>query len=205
MEVRNRRDDLLIREANQSDLPELARIHLVAYSTAHFTSLLPHDVLCDYYSQFICSESRASLLISTENGKEAIVGFAVHGEGIPDRLTRFKRHHAGRIFRTALLHPVRSVLKLINAVKSRLKAGPNDEPVDYLLLSIAVVTPGAGHGARLLDHVCADAARRGRETVGLYVNSDNFRAVNAYFGAGFRVRGYRVGQYYMEYCQNQHG
>ncbi|MHB2022833.1 MAG: ribosomal protein S18-alanine N-acetyltransferase [Mycobacteriales bacterium] len=54
---------------------------------------------------------------------------------------------------------------------------------------------GQGVGAALLEELLADAARRGRETLGLEVRADNARAQQLYRRYGFRDVAIRRGYY----------
>lgn len=195
----------LTRRARSGDLATLARIHRIAYSSNHFTALLGDSALARYYSYFLQEPCEIRLACSGSEdrdrqccGPEHVEGFAVFGEGIPDRIARFKQECFSEILITAARHPVRAARKSLRSAYSRLTRQAEYPPADFLLLSIAVVVPRRGTGGRLLRSTLEAARSRGAGSVGLYVNADNISAINAYFAAGFVIKDFRVGQYYME-------
>jgi ribosomal protein S18 acetylase RimI-like enzyme len=190
---------LHLRLATAADLPDLARIHKEAYSRNHFTALLPNATLERYYGYFLGDGSEVLLAVQQAgDGAEAALGFAVYGQGIPERIALFKREASQDILMTSIRHPFSAFRKLTAALCSRLTAGAAHNPTDFLLLSIAVSHKGGGIGGRLLRAMLAGALKANVKTVGLYVNADNLNAINAYFAAGFALRDYRSGQFYME-------
>jgi len=188
----------VVRSATEADLPQLARIHKQAYSSAHFTALLPLEVLSTYYGYFLGGGAEIMVVVSGER----IDGFAVFGENIPARIVAFKKDCAMQIFIASLRHPITAASKVIERLASGFQRGDQVEPAAFLLLSIAVVKPRMGIGAELLSILKCRAASRGHSKVGLYVNSGNFRAINAYFGSGFVLRSMISNQYYMESVAN---
>jgi ribosomal protein S18 acetylase RimI-like enzyme len=195
----------LTRRATSADLATLARIHRIVYSSNHFTALLGDSALARYYSYFLQEPCEIRLACSGSEdrdrqcrGPEDVEGFAVFGEGIPDRIARFKQECFREILITAARHPVRAARKSLLSAYSRLTRQAEYPPADFLLLSIAVVVPRRGTGGRLLRSTLEAARSRGAGSVGLYVNADNISAINAYFAAGFVIKDFRVGQYYME-------
>jgi ribosomal protein S18 acetylase RimI-like enzyme len=187
------------RLATTADLPVLARIHKQAYSRKHFTALLTNETLERYYGYFLGDGSEVLLAVQqATDGAETALGFAVYGRAIPERIARFKREASRDVLVTSLRHPLQAFLKLSVALWSKLVAAPACKPADFLLLSIAVSHKGGGTGGRLLRAMLAGAHKAGVKTVGLYVNADNLNAINAYFAAGFVLRHYQSGQFYME-------
>ncbi len=190
---------LHLRLATATDLPVLARIHKQAYSRKHFTALLPNATLERYYGYFLSNGSEVLLAVKQDDGgDETAVGFAVYGQGIPERIARFKREASKDILMTSLRHPLQAFLKLTVALWSRLSTESGYTPADFLLLSIAVSQKGGGIGGRLLRAMLERAQKNHAPKVGLYVNADNLTAINAYFAAGFVLRHYLSGQFYME-------
>lgn len=190
---------LVLRLATSSDLAVLASIHKQAYSRSHFTSLLPNQTLARYYAYFLDDGSEVLLAVKRDvSGAETALGFAVYGQGIPERIAQFKREASTDILMTSLRHPLQAFLKLMGALSSRFRAGATHKPADFLLLSIAVSHKGSGIGGRLLQAMLTSAQKGHSKTVGLYVNVDNLNAINAYFAAGFVLRYYVSGQFYME-------
>lgn len=194
------------RRASADDLPVLARIHKMAYSPSHFTALMPDEILKRYYSYFLDGGSEIWLALGDANEGEVkngivgeVQGFAVFGEGIPERIALFKRECFNDILFTSLRHPWSAVRKALVALSARLSRQPSCSQAKFLLLSIAVAVPRCGIGSCLLDVMLNTASRRCCGTVGLYVNADNVSAVNAYFAAGFVVKNCRSGQFYMEH------
>lgn len=190
---------LHLRLATATDLPVLARIHKQAYSRKHFTALLPNATLERYYGYFLSNGSEVLLAVKQDDGgDETAVGFAVYGQGIPERIARFKREASKDILMTSLRHPLQAFLKLTVALWSSLSTESGYTPADFLLLSIAVSQKGGGIGGRLLRAMLERAQKNHAPKVGLYVNADNLTAINAYFAAGFVLRHYLSGQFYME-------
>jgi ribosomal protein S18 acetylase RimI-like enzyme len=187
------------RLATTDDLPRIAKIHKAAYSRNHFTALLPEDVLVRYYGGFLSGGTEICLALDVSVEKDEIVqGFSVYGVGIPEKIAAFKKACAKDILVTSLRHPWTSARKAIRAMLAKLGRHTPYDPADFLVLSIAVVCPMRGVGKTLLSGVTAVAKQRRYKTVGLYVNEDNIRAINAYFLSGFRIKKFHDGQYYME-------
>ena len=190
---------LVLRLATAADLAALASIHKQAYSRSHFTSLLPNQTLERYYAYFLDGGSEVLMAVKIDDsGLEEPLGFAVYGQGIPERIARFKRAASREILMTSLRHPLQAFRKATGALWSRLSAGPVYVPANFLLLSIAVSHTGCGIGGRLLQAMLSRAQKSDTRTVGLYVNTDNLNAINAYFAVGFVMRHYVSGQFYME-------
>ena len=194
-----------VRRATVDDLPEIVRIHKIAYSRNHFTALLPDQALKNYYALFLDGGPEIHLAIGAPETSsfdpkrgDAIEGFAVYGRDIPRRIARFKREQFRSIFLTSLRHPIRAAGKILARFFARFSRSVSCLPTDFLLLSIAVAIPRCGMGKILLGSMLDDARAQGVKTVGLYVNTDNVGAVNAYFSAGFIVMGSQGGQFYME-------
>jgi len=187
------------RLAMASDLATIAKIHKAAYSRSHFTALLPEDVLMRYYGSFLSGGTEIYLALAADAGAaEVVQGFSVYGVGIPEKISAFKKACARDILLTALRHPGVSARKALKAVLAKLGTHTPCPPADFLLLSVAVARQMAGVGKALLNGVIVVARQRGHKTVGLYVNEDNIRAINAYYLTGFRIREFHDGQYYME-------
>ena len=182
------------RLASHADLPVLARIHKAAYSRNHFTSLLPVTTLISYYGQFLHHGSEILLAIHGDN----IVGFSVYGTDVPKRIAAFKKTAVPSILLTSIRHPFISLRKFSRAFITRVSSRPSFAPATFLLLSIAVLHPRRGTGSLLLHNLYLTARQRGESILGLYVNADNISAINVYFSAGFVMRHYRSGQFYME-------
>jgi ribosomal protein S18 acetylase RimI-like enzyme len=183
-----------IRSATVDDLPSLVEIHKVAYPKNHFTSLLPDKVLSKYYESFLVGSSE--ICIATLNG--SVMGFAVYGRGIPRKIDDFKKNAYGSIFITALKNPIVSIRKSIAVLASKLIYHDPCPKAEFLLLSIAVLRLKVGVGRKLLSHLIMIARQRGESDVGLFVNSGNINAINAYFASGFVLKEYLSGQFYME-------
>lgn len=188
---------LSIRLATAADLATIAKIHKAAYSRGHFTALLSETVLMRYYEAFLSEGTEISLAVDKGAGAVAR-GFSVYGVGVPEKIAAFKKACAKDILLTSLRHPWLATGKALKAVRGRILNREAYPPADFLLLSIAVARPMGGAGKMLLNDMIAVARQRGHRTVGLYVNADNIRAINAYCATGFRIRELLDGQYYME-------
>lgn len=192
----------LCRLATERDLPEIARMHIAAYSRKHFTARLPEHVLQRYYRYFLQGGTEISLALLVSDPetmhKEVIEGFSVYGVGIPDKIALFKKECLHIILITSLKHPLAASWKAIKAALASVTNKPLYPPASFLLLSIAVANDSKGVGNYLLTKMLEAASHSHHNSVGLYVNVDNVRAINAYFSAGFHLKDYANGQYYME-------
>jgi ribosomal protein S18 acetylase RimI-like enzyme len=186
---------LALREAGEGDLSAIAQVHHRAYDRSHFTSLLPAETLIAYYRYFLTD--RAGIVLAEAPDGAGLSGFAVSGEGIPEGIARFKREHRHAILRAALAHPAQSARKAALQIVRRAGAA-GVPPAPFLLLSIAAAVKGQGVGRVLLDAVHDRARRQGHDRIGLYVNSPNIGAINAYVAAGYRFTALLHDQYYME-------
>ena len=194
-----------LRRATVDDLSALARIHKLAYSKSHFTALLPDEVLMRYYSFFVNDDAEIWLAVDEavdckglNSPVGAVQGFAVFGFGIPEKISVFKRECRLDILLASLHHPLRAAKKVFSALIAKLLSVNAYLPADYLLLSIAVAKPRSGVGRSLLNAMLNKAKQEGCTSVGLYVNADNFSAINAYFSVGFSILDFQGGQFYME-------
>lgn len=198
--------ETMFRSATEADLPMLSVIHKVAYSKRHFTSLLAESTLTKYYGYFLGDGVETCLATDQDVGEACsgsvagtIQGFAVYGTDISSRITLFKRDCFREIFLASMKHPFSAFKKIVNTVFARVTRPKIEHiPAEFLLLSIAVATPGFGIGRKLIDHMIGRARERRHQKVGLYVNADNIGAINVYFLSGFSIKKYRAGQYYME-------
>jgi ribosomal protein S18 acetylase RimI-like enzyme len=191
-----------LRLATAADLPAMASLHRRAYSRGHFLALLPESVLEDYYARFLGDGSQAvvAALVDgspTSEGGGEVVGFAVFGRNIEERIARFKQNHRAVIACTALGHPLLAAHRLFSAIRSPSPCAGR-VPAPALLLSIAVGEPGRGLGRLLLEETLRRCMQDGEERIGLYVRHDNITAVNAYIQVGFRIADSIADQYYME-------
>jgi ribosomal protein S18 acetylase RimI-like enzyme len=190
------------RLATEQDLPEIARIHIIAYSRNHFTTRLPEHVLQRYYRYFLQGGTQISLALSISCAeavqKEVIDGFAVYGVGIPDKIALFKKECLRHILIASLKNPLAASWKALKAALNSVAKKPPFPPANFLLLSIAVAPQSRGVGKHLLASMLEVAGQNFHNSAGLYVNADNVRAINAYFSAGFDLKYFSGGQYYME-------
>lgn len=198
-------DSFSLRLATAIDLPILARIHKQAYSLKHFTSLLSEDTLACYYGYFInegseilLAQRKLSASVTQVRDDAEVVGFAVYGHGIPARIAMFKREAAKDILLASIRHPLIAFRKFCLAICAKVCRENTHKPADFLLLSIAACEVRHGIGSYLLQSMVTKAAKTGSKVVGLYVNANNLNAINAYFAAGFDLRHYLNGQFYME-------
>ncbi len=190
---------ITLRRAVHDDLPKMADIHKAAYSHNHFTALLPHEVLQKYYAYFLGDDVQTLLVVESDaNGDERILGFAVFGLGIPEKISKFKKDCFRSIFLASLRHPWVAAQKIMKAVAAKILNRTSCIPANFLLLSIAVAMPGRGLGRLLLNEMLKIAKVEGEKKVGLYVNSNNVGAMNTYFSEGFLVKHSQAGQLYME-------
>lgn len=186
-----------LRPAVEADLESIAKVHLAAYSKSHFTSLLPAKVLISYYGIFLRSGVEVVVAAKASIPKD-LVGFAVFGRNIPQLIATFKRLHRRDIMRASIAHPLISARKVLNLIAKRRSPSIDQLPCDFLLLSIASRLPGAGVGGMLLNTLSVKASEKREDRIGLYVNSDNIGAMNAYLKDGFRFICLIHDQYYME-------
>ncbi|MBK6707522.1 MAG: hypothetical protein IPG54_08525 [Sphingomonadales bacterium] len=119
-----------LRSAVESDLESIAKIHLIAYSKSHFTSLLPAAVLISYYGIFL--RGGVEIVVATKvSNPNDIVGFAVFGRQIPLLIASFKRLHRRDIVRASLAHPLTSILKLLNLLAKRRSPNADHLPCGF--------------------------------------------------------------------------
>lgn len=191
--------ELIVRPAANDDLPEIATIHLQAYSRYHFTSRLPSGVLVTYYRQFL-GDGAEMLVASRANGDGSarIIGFAVFGRDIGSKIARFKRENRLAIFQTAIRNPLFAARLALKRLWHKIGGDTPMSSADFLLLSIAVSPPNKGVGGVLLNSFIERARLSGVNRVGLYVKQDNLHAINAYIKLGFKFRDLLGGQFYME-------
>ena len=188
-----------IRRAVTQDLAAIATVHLAAYSTSHFTSRLSSNALMRYYELFLAGGSEALVFeASADERRGEIVGFAVFGTGIAEKIAKFKKENWGAISRAAAQHPMQASSKLIRRLMARSTKSNAPPPADHLLLSIAVCRPRRGIGGHLLDAALSQSREAGADRMGLYVNVDNIGAINRYGSRGFAVRALHGSQFYME-------
>jgi GNAT superfamily N-acetyltransferase len=140
------------RLATVNDVPEVARIHVAAF-TGFFLTKIGFKFLCVMYRAFLCNANCIFVVAHSADGK--LVGFAVGGlRGQKDRwlAVRFLPQFIGAVFPAVLRHPFK--------VAKRLWARFFDEsesplvPVDAAILRSIGVLPsirGTGVAASLLQ------------------------------------------------------
>lgn len=188
-----------VRPSIYSDASEIARVHKEAYSSRHFMSLMPRSLLTKYYQLFYVQG--VEILVSyqkNENGVDEILGFSVFGQDIPKIIAFFKKQFFSEIVITGILHPWISFKKVLERIKSLVSEHNSHNPADHLLLSIAAIKNKHSIGSDLMDEMLLVAKTEGFEALGLYVNTDNLRAINLYFRSGFVIKSMTSGQFYME-------
>lgn len=190
--------DYSFRLATKHDLPRIAEIHKATFPTHYVTALLPLSALEDYYSRFIGDGAEILLAVRGEGTREHVLGMAVYGERIGERIQAFKREQRGVIALTAAKNPRVAGKKLFQQLTANVRAGANKPPLDFLFLSLAVEQKGGGVGKDLALETMKRAAAAGHETIGLYVNADNIGVINLHASHGFKIKQLRGDQYYME-------
>lgn len=182
--------------ARKEDLKEIAKVHKIAYSRLHFTSLFSEKLLEIYYGYFLDNE--ASILI-LKNSEGKIDGFVVSGINLAIKIKRFKSEQKYSIFFTALLHPILTIRKLINSLYYRFfEKDIQFVQTDFLILSIAVIKKQEGMGSVLLTDASELSKEKKYNKIGLYVRTGNVQAINAYLKDKYKIKGYCAGQFYME-------
>ncbi len=194
-----------VRLAAYDDLSLVARIHKRAYTSSHLTSHFPEDLLVRYYGHFIgggcdiylavCFDGRSSFKRASG---ETVRGFVVCGTGVPQRIATFKKDNLPRILRVALMHPRISVPKALTSAFGFLRQCQTHVSSEFLILSVASADQRSGVGSLLLNSAMTAACERGLKEIGLYVNTNNIPAINAYLKAGFRIINCEKHQYYMQ-------
>lgn len=190
--------DYTFRLATPADLPRIAQIHKSTFPSHYVTALLPLSVLEDYYGRFIGEGAEILLAVDQTDSEEKILGMAVYGVEIGQRIRRFRAERRVAIYATALRHPIIAGKKLIQQLTARLRAGRDDPPADFLFLSLAVEHKGGGVGKDLALQTMDRAAELGHAMIGLYVNADNIGVINLHESHGFKIRQLRGDQYYMD-------
>lgn len=192
---------LALRSATKNDLDSIVQVHLAAYSRNHFTSRLSNQTLIDYYSLFL-SDGAETLVIcqqATEaDGSDEVLGFSVFGSRIPEKISEFKKSHKLEIVKSSIENPIIASRKLFSQIYNRLAYDSKVKSANYIILSIAVRSKGSGIGRQLLIGTMDKVSLNGERRIGLYVNSDNLTALNAYTKSGFVFKDIIGSQFYME-------
>ena len=181
-----------ISKATSNDLKEIAKIHKQVYTSSHFTSLFPLQLLEDFYGYFI--EGDSSILLARNDSNE-LQGFIVSGTDISSRLQRFKREQKFAIWKTAFAHPLVAVKKTVRQLYYKFSRHDEVHEANNLILSIAVAVQRQGIGGILLDEIFKTSSDK---YIGLYVRVTNTIALNLYLKHHFKIIAYTSGQYYME-------
>lgn len=183
------------------DLEEIASVHKAAYSESHFTSRFSTELLKDYYGHFLDKDCLFFKLsrFDESGGRDKCAGFIVLGENLAPKIRQFKKAKVAALFATALANPVPALRKVLQ----RLCLMLFDSPVPFqespmVILSIASGQSGKGIGKQLIDKAKVAVRERGYKNLGLYVRVENINAINFYIKCGFCIKGYILGQYYLE-------
>src|SRR5690606_3646149 len=111
---------------------DIARIHVAAYSKAHFTSTFGHRKLSEY-NKLLLKHSDISL-VALDGGR--VVGFIISGEAVSRGVAEFMRNNRLFLFGRLLAHPGFLTAKVYRTVKSRISPSESSS-ARYRLLSIA--------------------------------------------------------------------
>lgn len=172
---------------------EIARIHTLAYSAAHFSATFEQNKLEEY--NILLLENSDLSLVALDDGKP--VGFAISGMKVSRGVREFTRRNRLYLIGKLLSHPNFLFAKIygkFNAVF--FKHAPSTAA--YRLLSIAT-DPSAqsrGVGAALLAALEQRLKERGVNRYGLSVRADNPRAVEFYRRNGFVAEKIQLGSLY---------
>lgn len=186
------------RVATKADLPRIAEIHKATFPPHYVTALLPLSALENYYGRFIGDGAEILLAVEPRESGEHILGMAVYGLRIGERIQAFKGEQRNVIALTAAKNPRVAGKKLFQQFTAKLRAGPDKPPVDFLFLSLAVEKKGGGVGKDLALETMKRASTDGHDIMGLYVNADNIGVINLHASHGFKIKQLRGDQYYME-------
>lgn len=186
-----------IEEITAEDAPlfikDIAKIHALSYSGAHFSATFGEAKLEEYNSLLVRNSDLS--LVALEGVTP--VGFIISGTALSRGVQQFTRENRLFLVGRLLRHPRFLVAKIYGKLSSAFrKNGP--PTVHYRLLSIAT-SPSAqskGIGTALLVALEERLAARGVKRYGLSVRIDNPRAVEFYRRNGFVVEKEQLGSLY---------
>lgn len=192
MEVRNQNFE--INEAKEKELKAISLVHKKAYGKSHFTSLFSSNLLSDYYRYFLTGESKILIYVESDE----ILGFIVFGKSISKKIKHFKKNNKLLIFFTALKNPLSSFKILLKKV-IKFKISKNKfRESSFILLSVASMASNKKVGYKLMKAMINEAIYNKETNIGLYVNMNNFRALNLYKKLNFKIQNQISNQFYME-------
>lgn len=165
-------------------LNDFARIHHIAYSSNHFTSLFSLEKLKEYYKSLILSSDISLLVFSND----IALGFIVSGENVSIGIKKFTKSNRWYLIKLLLLNP-KFLFEKLRAVVLNLFKKPHINSTKFRLLSIAVDnnTQSVGIGHRLLQHFELILLGNEINAYGLSVRKENERAIAFYLKNGFEI------------------
>jgi ribosomal protein S18 acetylase RimI-like enzyme len=178
---------------SEQDLNAVADIHVSAYGRDHFTSIMPVDLLRDYYAS--CTRLNPYSYIARDRGTEEIAGFVVGGFRTRESINLFVKQHYIRLGMTLLQHPCFLLEKVLSLLQRAQPASSHS----CRLLSIAVAPAyqSTGVGAALLRHFEAGLRASHVFTYGLSVRVGNAGALRFYKRCNFEIECQTRGTVYL--------
>jgi ribosomal protein S18 acetylase RimI-like enzyme len=182
-------------------LEQIAKIHLLAYSSDHFTSGFGFDKLIQYNLRLI--EASDLSVVAVDNNE--VLGFIIAGENVAAGVSKFTRENRGWLMLQLVKRPSILLTKIISMIRIRINP-TQPSKAKFRLLSIST-TPGSqskGVGKEMLHFFEQELLRRGVPYYGLSVKNMNRRAIKFYERHGFvKEKEYLGSSYYLKKLVNQ--
>lgn len=182
-------------------MPQIAKIHSLAYSRDHFTSEFHVNKLNEYYQRLVEASDLCILAIDDDK----VIGFIIAGRKLSAGVDKFIDENRGWIILQLLKRPDILIKKIFGILKFKVNSKKISK-VDFRLLSIAT-RPDAqskGVGQAMLIFFEQELMCRGVESYGLSVKSNNARAIAFYERHGFLIeKKYLGSSYYLKILDKQ--
>jgi ribosomal protein S18 acetylase RimI-like enzyme len=182
-------------------LDQIAKIHLLAYSSDHFTSGFGLERLIEYNSNLI--EASNLSVVAIDNNE--VLGFIIAGENVAAGVSKFTRENRGWLMLQLVKRPSILLAKIMAMIQKRVNP-TQPSKAKFRLLSIAS-KPGSqskGVGKEMLHFFEQELLRRGVPCYGLSVRNKNQRAIQFYERHGFvKEKEYLGSSYYFKQLVNE--
>lgn len=182
-----------IRQIENKDIPEIARLHKQSFDKSHFTAFFSHELLNSYIKVFISYNPYSYL--AEENNR--ILGYLIGGNKTGEALDNFSKNNYLKIIYTLLLHP-RFILEKMHSILLKFnKVKVSD--VEYKIYIIASLpeTRSKGIGRALINIFENELRLKGLKEYGLSVREQNSNAISFYENNNFiRINKIQKSLYY---------
>jgi len=176
-----------IKTIDQSDLDNICLIHKLSFDSSHFTSVLPMDLLKEYYQKII--ENCEYRVIVYDNDLNKAVGFAIGARKISDFLNTFIKEHFFKLLLILIKNPKFLIEKVIGVLFSLIAKKSAVSKAEAILLSITVNPKNEMRrkGQIVLNEFENVLKKDGIKVYSLGVRKNNSKAVNFYQRNGFSL------------------